>query len=106
LFYSNKHIKKGSTVHTDANQCYKRFKDFYNHDIVKHSAEFVSKKGVHVNMVESFWGLLKRGVQGQFHHISQKYLQNYINEFSFRFNRRRLKSEVIFDEVLMRGLGC
>lgn len=102
---AKKNITKGATLHTDSNQSYKRFKDFYNHDAVKHSAEFVSKAGVHINTVEGFWGLLKRGIEGQFHHISQKYLQSYINEFEFRFNRRTLKSEVIFDEVLLSGLG-
>jgi hypothetical protein len=49
--------------------------------------------------------LLKRGINGQFHHISKKYAQDYINEFEFRFNRRGFKSEAIFDEVLLRGLG-
>jgi len=103
---AKKHIIKDSTLHTDANQSYKRFASLFNHKAVKHSAEFVSKTKVHTNTVEGFWSLLKRGVQGQFHHISQKYLQSYINEFEFRFNRRGLKSEVIFEELLLRGLGC
>jgi len=102
---AKKHIVKGSTLHTDANQSYKRFNGIFNHKAVKHLAEFVSKAGVHTNMVEGFWGLLKRGIEGQFHHISQKYLQSYINEFEFRFNRRKIKSETIFEELLLRGLG-
>ena len=103
---AKKHIVKGATLHTDSNQSYKRFSRVFNHKAVKHSAEFVSKAGVHTNMVEGFWSLLKRGVQGQFHHISQKYLQSYINEFEFRFNRRKMRSEVIFEELLLSGLGC
>jgi len=102
---AKQNILKGSTLHTDSNQSYKRFAGCFNHKAVKHSAEFVSKAGVHTNMVEGFWSLLKRGVQGQFHHISQKYLQSYINEFEFRFNRRKIKSETIFEELLLRGLG-
>ena len=72
---AKKHIVKGATLHTDANQSYKRFSSVFNHKAAKHSCEFVSKAGVHTNMVEGFWGLLKRGIEGQFHHISQKYLQ-------------------------------
>jgi len=36
-----------------------------------------------------FWSLLKRGISGVYHAVSEKYLQNYINEYSFRYNHRK-----------------
>jgi transposase len=37
---------------------------------------------IHTNTVESFWAIVKRAVYGIYHHISLKYMQRYINEFS------------------------
>ena len=105
LHFARRNIVEGSAVHTDCNNSYNNFKNWFKHDKVKHAVEYVSASGVHTNTVESFWGLLKRGIKGQFHHISKKYAQDYINEFEFRFNRRGFKSEVVFEEVLLRGLG-
>jgi len=36
-----------------------------------------------------FWSLLKRGISGVYHAVSEKYLQNYINEYSFKYNHRK-----------------
>ena len=105
LHFARRNIKEGSIVHTDSNQSYNNFKNWFKHEKVKHVVEYVSKKGVHTNTVESFWGNLKRGIKGQFHHISKKYAQDYINEFEFRFNRRGLESEVVFEELLRRCLN-
>lgn len=49
----------------------------------------------HTNYVESAWSLFKRGVYGVFHHVSAKYLQDYLDEFSFRYSHRREKSMLV-----------
>jgi len=36
-----------------------------------------------------FWSLLKRGISGVYHAVSEKYLQSYINEYGFRYNHRK-----------------
>ena len=45
---------------------------------------------VHTNTVEGFFGLLKRGLTGQFHHVSKGHLGRYIDEFCFRYNARKM----------------
>jgi len=53
---------------------------------------------VHTQTSESFWSLLKGGIFGSYHHISRDYLPLYLNEFAFRFNRR--KDPRIFEALL------
>ncbi|MGO9641298.1 MAG: IS1595 family transposase [Candidatus Acidiferrales bacterium] len=57
------------------------------HKTINHSREYVSGL-VHTNTVESAFSLLKRGIMGTWHNISAKHLPAYLNEMTFRFNRR------------------
>ena len=50
---------------------------------------------VTTNTVEGYFSLLKRGVNGTFHHISKKHLEKYLAEFDFRYNFRKLKDDEI-----------
>lgn len=80
--------KKDLWVMTDEFRSYSPLKrSGWNHGVVDHSIEFVSGD-VHTNTIESFWAILKRGVYGVYHNISSKYMQQYINEFCFRYNNR------------------
>jgi transposase-like protein len=57
------------------------------HHVVKHSqGEYARPGGVHSNTAESYFALLKRGVYGQFHHVTKRHLPKYLNEFSFRWS--------------------
>lgn len=61
----------------------------FTHISVCHSlGEFSAGKGLHTNGIESFWAILKRAIIGDYHHVSTKYLQNYVNECCFRQNNR------------------
>lgn len=44
---------------------------------------------IHTNSIEGFWSLLKRGIRGVYHSVSEKYVQDYINEYGFRHNHRK-----------------
>ena len=59
---------------------------------------------IHTNTIEGFWALLKRGMFGQFHSVSKKHLQRYVDEFCFRYNLREYDSDVAFDFTVNRGL--
>lgn len=58
------------------------------HESVNHSANEYVRGIVHTASIDSFWSLVKRGIMGQYHHVSKKYLPLYLNEFSFRHNQR------------------
>jgi transposase-like protein len=84
-----KNVTKDSTIVTDEFLGYSGLdEEFAGHEVVKHSErEYVS--GIaHTNTLEGWFALLKRGVVGTFHHVSEQHLDRYVNEFSFRFNRR------------------
>jgi len=70
--------------------------------MVDHTKEF-SNGFVHTNNVESFWAILKRGIYGIYHHVSVRYLQEYVNEFCFRFNNR-FNGDKAFDLVLKQAV--
>jgi len=62
------------------------------HETVSHHRREYVRRGtdVHSNTVEGVFSLLKRGVMGTFHSVSKKHLPNYLNEFEFRHNTRKL----------------
>ena len=71
------------------------------HVTVCHSAEeYVTRDGYHTNTAESFFALLKRGHYGIFHHLSKKHLHRYCDEFSFRWNGRKLSDSARRDEAV------
>ena len=53
----------------------------------------------HTQTIEGFWSLVKRGIGGVYHSVSKKYLQTYLNEYSFRYNRRN-DSQPMFNAFL------
>jgi hypothetical protein len=72
----------------------------YDRYTINHSRREWVRGDVHVNHVENFWGVMKRGVFGIYHQISYKHLQAYCNEFSFRYNSRKLKDGERFNAHL------
>lgn len=82
-------IASGSTLHTDDSKIYYRVKRDFDHDFVNHSKQEYVRAGVHTNTIEGFWSQLKRSIDGTYHCVSPKYLQYYVNEFTFRYNFRQ-----------------
>ena len=82
-------VKSGSHVMTDEwGGYYGLNKKNFGHSVVRHSRGKYVDGIAHTNTIEGFWALLKRGIFGQYHHITDKYLNAYINEFCFRYNHR------------------
>lgn len=71
----------------DAGQYRHMHRDF-DHSIVNHGAGEYVRGEAHTNTVESYFAILKRGITGTYHHVSQKHLKRYLAEFDFRYNER------------------
>ena len=88
-------VNPGATIFTDEWVSYKALSKEYKHSIVNHSIEQYVDGDVHTKNIKSFWALLKRGIFGIYHHVSDDHLNNYINQFSFRLNTRKLRFLVL-----------
>jgi transposase len=71
----------------------------YVHRRIHHSSKVYVMGDIHTNTVEGFWSLIKRGIGGVYHSVSQKYLQSYLDEYRFRYNRRD-QGNLIFKSIL------
>src|SRR5438094_1033742 len=91
-----------STVFTDELSAYDGLgSGDYQHRRINHSAGVYVLGDIHTNTIEGFWSLVKRGIGGVYHQVSQKYLQTYLDEYSFRYNRRD-QGNLIFTSILKR----
>ena len=108
------HVKEGATVNTD--DWYKKSKlgKRYNHQMVNHSAkpkQYVKKDAnggkITTNSIEGVWSpFFKVTINGTYHNnISDKYLQNYADEFTFRYNTRNYTERDRFELALSAILG-
>jgi transposase len=73
----------------------------YQHRRINHESKVYVVGDVHTQTIEGFWSLVKRGIGGVYHSVSQKYLQTYLDEYSFRYNRRA-SGNLIFPAMLAR----
>ncbi len=101
------HILPDSTVYTDEATAYNNLPGLtkggkplgYQHRRIHHASKVYVMGDIHTNTVEGFWSLIKRGIGGVYHSVSQKYLQTYLDEYSFRYNRRD-QGNLIFKSIL------
>jgi len=61
----------------------------YKHQTVNHSKTYVDGKA-HTGTIDGFWSLVKRGIKGVYYQVGEEYLQSYLDEYSFRYNRRKV----------------
>jgi transposase-like protein len=84
-------VLPSSTVYTDEYPVYgwmKMHEHGYVHHRVQHQQNVYVMGNAHTNSIEGFWSLVKRGIGGVYHSVSRKYLQSYLDEYAFRYNRR------------------
>lgn len=86
--FIEKYVPKGSKIYTDESKVYSRLKKNYTHNTVKHALSIYVAGDVHTNTIENFWSVLKRGLYGVYHQVSEKHLERYLDEFAARFNTR------------------
>ena len=94
------HVPQDSTIYSDEAAAYKQLKKTYKHDNVKHSLNIYVEGQVHTNTIENFWSVLKRGLYGVYHQVSDKHISRYLDEYAARFNNHGLTSNERFNQFL------
>ncbi|BCK75511.1 hypothetical protein AA0242T_1198 [Acetobacter aceti NRIC 0242] len=85
-------VEPGSALMTDEDRSFKGLGKDYRHQAVNHSAGEYVREQAHTNGIESVWALLKRQIVGVHHWVSSKHLDRYVQEMSWRFNRRDMRA--------------
>lgn len=102
-------VHRSSHLMTDGARFYvKSGQEFASHGAVDHNrGEYVREGKTHSNTAENFFSILKRGIIGTFHHVSEAHLKRYLAEFDFRYSNRvglGINDTMRTDEAL-RGIG-
>jgi len=89
---------------TDGSSAYHRISEYGQHDVVNHEVEY-ARGNVHTQNIEGYWSILKRGIIGTFHHVSEHRLPMYLNEFEYRFNQRKITDADRFEALVSQTHG-
>jgi transposase len=94
-----------STIYTDEASMYdhlRRARFPYEHKRIRHAEKVYVSGDVHTQTPEGFFSLTKNGIRGVYHSVSTKWLQGYLNEYAWRYNRRNDRRSM-FDQLLLRA---
>ena len=84
-----------STLYTDGHKSYVEMQKKFIHHVIDHSMMY-ARGHVHINGMENFWSLLKRGIRGTYVSVEPFHLFRYLDEQVFRFNTRKTKDVARF----------
>lgn len=85
-----RHVARDAHLRTDSFPSYTKVgREYVSHETVNHLYEYV-RGDAHTNTAENFFSILKRGINGVYHHVSPKHLDRYLSEFDFRYNARHV----------------
>ena len=77
-------------------------KHFAAHSRINHTAGIYVEGDIHTNTIEGFFGNLKTGIRGNYKRVSRRWLQSYLNEFTWRYNHR-YSAEPMFVVLIRRA---
>jgi transposase-like protein len=97
---AREYVLPGSLIYTDEYKGYDALgRTGYTHRRINHSAKVYALGDVHTQTIDGFFGLLKNAIRGVHHGVSHKWLQGYLNEYAWRYNRRE-EPRTIFRDLL------
>jgi transposase-like protein len=86
-----RNVSRDAVIMSDEFKAYRGLnKEFKDHQVVAHSKKQYAKGIAHTNNIENFWSMMKRGINGIYHHVDKKHLHRYTDEFAYRYNSRKL----------------
>ena len=100
---ANIDVSKSALI-TDESFLYDGINKKLPHGTIRHNSEYV-RGSVHTQTIESYWAILKRGLYETFHHVDAAYLGQYLNEFEYRYNARRISDAERFSALLTQVQG-
>lgn len=75
-------------------------REYAGHNVINHSAGVYVEGDVHTNTIEGFFGNLKTGMRGVYKQVSRRWLQSYLDEYAWRYNRRHRGQRSMFGMLL------
>src|SRR5687768_16373581 len=84
----HKYVLPRTTIFTDEWPSYTGLSKRYMHRRIRHTENIYVSGDVHTQTIEGFFSNLKRGIAGNYHSVSSKWLQGYLNEYAWRYNER------------------
>lgn len=98
--------RKSILVTDDAGQYRHMGQEFATHEVVNHGANEYVRGDAHTNTIEGYFSILKRGIVGTCHHVSQQHLKRYLAEFDFRYNERSALgiNDAVRADKLLKGI--
>lgn len=81
-------VEAGAAIFSDELSSYAGLDADYAHAVINHAVEYVNGN-THINTIENFWALLKRGLHGTYVSVEPFHLFRYIDEQAFRYNNRK-----------------
>ena len=102
-----RNVPRNSHLLTDEAKYYKAVgAEYASHKSVNHSREEYARGfGIHVNTLEGYFSIFKRGMKGVYQHCDEKHLQRYLAEFDFRYNTRESGDSARRDKALSWAEG-
>lgn len=100
------HVQRDATLMTDDYFAYRSVGEgVAAHEVVKHTNDEYVRGNAHTNTVEGFFSLLKRGVNGVYHHVSRGHLARYCDEFAFRYENRKVSDGTRAAKMVLAAEG-
>ncbi|MGZ4406747.1 MAG: IS1595 family transposase [Gaiellaceae bacterium] len=97
-----RHVTPGSVVFTDDYSGYNGLERVYRHHSINHTHKVYVDGSTHTLTIEGFFSLVKNGIRGVYHVVSEKWLQGYLNEYAWRYNHRD-DPVAMFKTLLLRA---
>lgn len=86
----SENVARSTLIHTDGHPAYSKLPQMgYKHRTTNHGKHEFYREDSYTQTIEAIWSTMKPRMKGTFRHTTPKYLQNYINEYAWRYSHRK-----------------